>query len=157
MIRRFAVPAVAALALLPPALPASASTTHGWIRNAYTEKVMSGSLPSTASYFFNPPGSFGTGNGPGNPIVDGYATTPVLRDESEPQFAFDVASGVIPSAAWPAGSYVEVDIEDWAGTPQREIDDPFTYMTGFARLAHSIGDKAILTPARDLGNDPNSV
>ena len=157
MIRRFAVPAVAALALLLPALPVSASTTHGWIQNAYTEKVLSGSFPSTASYFFNRLGSFGTGNGPGNPIVDGYATRPVLRYESEAQFASDVASGVIPSSTWPAGSYVELDIEDWAGTPQKEIDDPFTYMTGFAKLAHSIGDKVILTPARDLGNDPGSV
>ncbi len=55
MIRRLAVPALAALALL---LPASASTTHGWIQNAY------------------------------------------------------VASGVIPNSTWPAGSYVELDIEE---------------------------------------------
>jgi hypothetical protein len=56
------------------------------------------------------------------------------------------------------GIYVAgLDIDDWAGTPQDEIDDPFTDLTDFAKLAHSIGDKAILTPARDLGNDPNSV
>lgn len=133
--------------------PADAATGHNWIQNAYTESVLDRSDPSTASYFFNRAGSFGTGTSTsGNPIVDKFGTTPVLRFTSYSQFQSDISQGIIPNKTWPAGSWVEYDNEKWSHTPGDEQRDPELYMEDFGKLAHQHGFKALMTPGRDLGN-----
>lgn len=50
----------------------------------------------------------------------------------------------------PASGWVLYDIESWDLTPLVERNHPLYYMKRFVRLAHSRGQKVILTPARDL-------
>lgn len=143
--------APAAAAHHHPAAPTA--TSHNWIENAYTTHVLNGSYPTNAGYFYNRAGSYGTGSSTSaNPILDGFATTPVLRYTSEAQFASDLAGGVIPNTTWPAGSWVEYDNEQWADTPVAEQQAPDQYMEAFGTAAHGAGFKVFMTPARDLGN-----
>lgn len=147
------VSAAAATIPMAAATPADAATSHNWIQNAFTESVLDRSDPSTASYFFNRAGSYGTGTSTSsNAIVDKFATTPVLRFTSYAQFQSDISKGIIPNKTWPAGSWVEYDNEKWSHTPADEQRDPELYMQDFGKLAHQHKFKALMTPGRDLGN-----
>lgn len=109
-------------------------------------------------------------------LPGGYATTPVLKYISYGQLWADITgtSQTVGSTTYTpisgginaAYSWLLYDTEDWSPNPptgfaspedQAEIDDPWTYMADFVTLAHAHGYKVILTPGRDLGNDPTSV
>src|SRR6266702_5883996 len=144
--------AVASARHRPPAA-ATAGTTHNWVQNAWTTHLLNQSYPANAAYFYDRGGSFGTGPGTSSdPVLDGFATTPVLRYTSFAQFSADLANGVIPNGTWPAGSWVEYDNEQWNLTPLGEQQSPGLSMQDFGTAAHQAGFRVFMTPARDLGN-----
>ncbi len=119
--------AVASARHRPPAA-ATAGTTHNWVQNAWTTHLLNQSYPANAAYFYDRGGSFGTGPGTSSdPVLDGFATTPVLRYTSFAQFSADLANGVIPNGTWPAGSWVEYDNEQWnpAAFTDAELSDGY--------------------------------
>jgi hypothetical protein len=154
VLRRAAAAVPLALLLAAPASPAApAATSLVWMQNAWTVHKLNQSYPATASAYFGRPGSYGTGSAAtADPVLDGFAATPVLRYTSYAQFSSDVSAGVIPDATWPPGSWVEYDIEAWSATPVAEQQDPERFMQMFGELAHSSGLRVVMTPARDLGN-----
>jgi hypothetical protein len=125
-----------------------------WIQNAATLHKFVLASPDLAAHFFDDPSSFGTGLSPEvYPIQDSFETTPVLRYTSLAQLESDVVQGEIPNPFFPNGSWLLYDVEDWAQTPQGDIDHPWDAMTDFAGVAHDAGLRVIQTPARDLGNN----
>jgi hypothetical protein len=146
-----------------------------WFTNTSYITQMNTADPTSTSALFNSQYSLGItadtiDSSPPNPgsLPSGFETTPVLKYTSYAQFQADLTAGpnmtsVIPAAyTWlmydneyekpPAGTTGN----GWP-TPINEADDPWTYMRLFVQLAHANGYRVILTPARDLGNDPTSV
>lgn len=109
---------------------------------------------ATAHRFFDTPASIGLGRrADRNPVLDGFAATPVLKYESFAKFQGDIDDGKIRS--WTR--WVLYDSEKWPLTPLEEQEDPWTYLRLFSDLAHAHGYKVMLTPARDLGLVSGSV
>jgi hypothetical protein len=79
--------------------------------------------------------------------------TPVARYRSLARFQADVQGGAIHKAF----RWVLYDPESWADTPVAEQVDPCAAMQSFGQLAHSMGYRVILTPARDLAMVPNTA
>jgi hypothetical protein len=79
--------------------------------------------------------------------------TPVARYRSLAKFQADVQAGTIHKAF----RWVLYDPESWPDTPEPEQVDPCAAMHLFGQLAHSIGYRVILTPARDLAMVPNTA
>ncbi len=79
--------------------------------------------------------------------------TPVARYRSLAQFEADVRAGTIHKAF----RWVMYDPESWQDTPPAEQVNPCAAMQSFGQLAHSIGYRVILTPARDLALVPNTT
>jgi hypothetical protein len=107
---------------------------------------------TTDSTGTNPPPSPGS-------LPGGYSTTPILKYTSYTQLQADVVAGNIPAGY----KWLLYDTEDWPDPPgndteqQYERADPWTYMSLFTQLGHSLGYRVILTPGRDLGNEPGTV
>jgi hypothetical protein len=78
---------------------------------------------------------------------------PVARYRSLAQFEADARAGTVHKAF----RWVLYDPESWPDTPPAEQADPCTAMQSFGQLAHSLGCRVILTPARDLALVPNAV
>jgi len=79
--------------------------------------------------------------------------TPVARYRSLARFQGDVQAGTIHKAF----RWVLYDPESWADTPVPEQVDPCTAMQSFSQLAHSVGYRVILTPARNLAIVPDTA
>ena len=78
--------------------------------------------------------------------------TPVARYRSLASFQADVQAGTIHKAF----RWVMYDPESWPDTPVAEQVDPCAAMQSFGQLAHSLGYRVILTPARDLAVVPGT-
>ncbi len=78
--------------------------------------------------------------------------TPVARYRSLAAFEADAQAGTIHKAF----RWVMYDPESWPDTPHAEQVDPCAAMQSFGQLAHSLGYRAIQTPARDLALVPNA-
>lgn len=143
-----------------------------WFTNTVYITQMNTTDPGSTSVLFSSPHSLGittdtNGSNPPNPggLPSGFTTTPILKYTSYAQFQADLTAGpggtsVIPAAYTWLMYDNEYGIDPATGkmwpTPINEADDPWTYMRLFVRLAHANGYQVILTPARDLGNDPTS-
>lgn len=79
--------------------------------------------------------------------------TPAARYRSLAAFEADVHVGSIHKAF----RWVMYDPESWPDTPPAEQADPCTAMQSFGQLAHSVGYRVILTPARDLALVPGTA
>ncbi len=78
--------------------------------------------------------------------------TPVARYRSLASFQAHVQAGTIHKAF----RWVMYDPESWPDTPVPEQVDPCAAMHTFGQLAHSLGYRVILTPARDLAAVPGT-
>jgi hypothetical protein len=79
--------------------------------------------------------------------------TPVARYRSFAAFEADVHAGSVHKAF----RWVMYDPESWPDTPRAEQADPCAAMQSFGQLAHSLGYRVILTPARDLALVPGTT
>jgi hypothetical protein len=110
--------------------------------------------PSLADHFFNTPLAYANSSAAAqNKTPPGYAAIPTLRYASYADFAADIAQGRTD----PAIRAVYYDPEHWSETPQREQQDPYTYLRLFAALGHAHGYVVITSPARDLMGVPGGV
>lgn len=162
--RHAAAATAAALAIVLPATAASASVHHhrgpasaslSYIQQNAPADALDSASPALAQYFLGKPSSYVYSNSAAatNVATGLAAATKPLRYTSYAQFRADLDSGALPSAAYPAGSYVIYDPEGGTGwpTPASEQADPEYYMPAFNELAARAGLHAIDTPARDLG------
>lgn len=143
-------------AVLASGSPASAATQPvgtSWMMGAGTLAGVVGQDPATASQISTPI-AYGAGSSlTGNPILPGFAATPVLSLTSYADFSSDIRNGLI---RFPY-HWVMYDPEMWSQTPLNEQQDPVRYMTLFGQLARANGLKVIMAPAMDLGYVAGSV
>ncbi|MGN6796215.1 MAG: hypothetical protein ACTHJW_27830 [Streptosporangiaceae bacterium] len=78
--------------------------------------------------------------------------TPVARYRSLARFQDDVLAGTIHKAF----RWALYDPESWQDTPVAEQVDPCAAMQTFGQLAHSVGYRVIMTPARNLAIVPDT-